>query len=474
MITNINKLITYANDNNILNPRDNAYIYNQLCYFLDITPSKSFETCQYTGHIDDLLELMVKDKHFKSDTLKELYKTKIIDIIIPFPSTIEDKFYKEFAVNSKSATDYFFQHSKLVNYIKEKQISKNISYKVNSKYGEIDITINLSKPEKTLEEIKLAKEQKKSDWPSCFLCKEQEGLYGSILNPDRSNHRLIELMLNNKKWYFQYSPYSYFNEHSILLSDEHKDMIINEQTFSNLLEFVDMFPHYMIGSNADIPIVGGSMLTHDHYQCGNYDFPLFRANSVLEKTIDTVDIYSVKWPLHTVKLVSSDKVQILEQSTKILDKWQSYEDKEHNIIAHTSAKHNTITPIVRFNNNKYEMYLILRNNLTNEDNKFGLFHIDPKRFNIKQENIGLIEAIGLAVLPSRLEDEFNTLLRVDVLPEELKKHKELFDHIKNIKVNKKEELYKLVGNIFVECLEDCGVFKYNTDKYIEFIRSIND
>lgn len=476
MENNINKLITYANDKQILDKRDNDFIYNQLCYLLNHSPKSSYKAVKYNEHVDDLLGQMAdKFKKFETNTERELFKSKIIGTIMPRPSVIETSFNQLYKTSPSAATEFFYDFSKSVNYIKEREVAKNIEYKVPSDYGQIDITINLSKPEKSTKEIEMLKKEKGSNWPACFLCKEQEGLYGSMRNPDRSNHRIIGLDINQSKWYFQYSPFSYFGEHSILLSETHSDMKIDRTTFANLLDFVTKFPHYIIGSNADIPIVGGSMLTHDHYQCGNYEFPLFKAKSHVEANFNNVSLYSIKWPLHTVKLVSDSKYDILETAELVLNRWLGYEDTQNNIYSKTDARHNTITPIARMNDGKYEMYLILRNNYTTEEHPTGLYHVDKSRHHIKQENIGLIEAMGLAVLPGRLKDELEALANAKELTEDLEKHRPLFEAMKTNKPkNPKQFLYVETGKIFVNGLEDCGVFKYNQDKYIEFIRSLNE
>ncbi len=475
MKTKINQLISYANEKQLLDYRDNAYMYNSLCYLLNVKVDATFIETKCDMHIDDLLDAIASAyQQFETNTEKELFKSKIIGTVIERPSNVEKRFYDLYESSPKLATDYFYKFAKDVNYVKEREVAKNIEYKVDSKYGEIDITINLSKPEKSTKEIEMLKKAGNSNWPLCFLCKAQEGLYGSLKNPDRSNHRLISVDLNSKEWFLQYSPFSYFNEHSIVLSSNHEDMKINRNTFSNLIEFVKLFPHYMIGSNADIPIVGGSMLTHDHYQTGNYQFALFKADSRLEKVVNDVELYSVKWPLHTVKLVSDDSDKLLSLADTILAKWLDYEDTDNNVYKYTDARHNTITPIVRVASGRYEMYLILRNNFTTNDHPTGLYHVDQVRHHIKQENIGLIEAMGLAVLPARLKSELEILSECESLPHNLIKHKRLYELMNEEKpADKLKYLYNLSGLIFVEALEDCGVFKYDETKYYEFIRSIN-
>ncbi len=474
MKTKINEIISYANENKLLAVRDNEYMYNTLAYLLCKDVDANYTYIKSKRHIDDILEDIANEyRDFSTQIEKELFKSKIIGTIIERPSNIEAKFNSLYEIDPTHATNYFYDFSKKVNYIKEREIAKNIEYKVDSKYGLIDITINLSKPEKSPKEIELLKKASSSSWPKCFLCKEQEGLYGSLKNPDRSNHRMINLSINDQNWFFQYSPYSYFNEHAIVLSSEHKNMVINRNTFSNLIEFTTRFPHYMIGSNADIPIVGGSMLTHDHYQTGNYEFPLFKAQTQIQKILNDVEIHSVNWPLDTIKLVTSDKTKLLDVCTHVLDLWLDYEDPANNIFKFTTERHNTITPIVRLIGGNYEMFLILRNNYTTPACQLGVYHVAESRHHIKKENIGLIEAIGLAVLPARLKEELEQLANSQTLPQELVKHQSLFTQMENDKpTNRLQYLYDLVGQIFVLGLEDCSVFKFDDTKYEQFIRNI--
>ncbi len=470
MNKNVSLLISYALDNELLDNRDVTYAFNNVCHELNIEPTEGFKYNQTDLHINEILNNVVAEIKFDTPTHKELLKTKLIGLIIERPSHIENKFYNLYKSSPKEATDWYYKFASDINYVKTLEVKKNIVYKSPSKYGDLDITINLSKPEKSTKEIEMLKQQSSTNFPPCFLCKEHENLYGSLKNPDRSNHRIINLKLNSIDWYLQYSPYAYFNEHSILLKDTHSDMKINEDTFKNLVEFVDMFPHYMVGSNADLPIVGGSMLTHDHYQCGNYEFPIFKAKDEFVKTVNNVELFKVNWPMHTIKLVSKSKEELIKLSTSILDKWKNYNDA--NIISNTGdISHNTITPILRYHNNAYEFYLILRNNKTSEEHPTGIFHVDKSRHHIKQENIGLIEAIGLAVLPARLKTELNEIAEGKVIDH----HFPLVQKLKENNPNQPLEfLYQEVGNIFTKCLEDCGVFKYDESKYIEFIEGIND
>ncbi len=480
MKSKINQLITYAIDKQIIDERDAIYFLNQICYLLSQEVNFEFEKTTCNQHIDDILsELSDSYKQFPTTIERELFKSKLIGTLIERPSAIEAKFNTLYGERPSLATDYFYELAKRVNYIKERQIANNIEYAVTTTYGDIDITINLSKPEKSPAEIEALKNAKSSNWPKCFLCKEHEGLYGSMTSPDRSNHRIVALELNAEKWYLQYSPYSYFNEHAIVFSEHHCDMQINSDTFKRLVEFVDKFPHYMIGSNADLPIVGGSMLTHDHYQAGNYEFPLFKAKSNVVNQIGDVELHAVNWPMHTVKLVTSNQQQLLEVANSVFKNWQAYCDVSSHIIAQTNKAHNTITPIVRKHSDNYEMYLILRNNNTDEDHPHGIYHVDSIRHHIKKENIGLIEAMGLAVLPGRLKTEFTQIVKHyqndEQLPAHLQLHMPLYQAL-DAKKPKDEYQFLLTqaGLIFAQGLADCGVFKYDEQKYHQFIKDIND
>lgn len=473
MINNINRLISYCVDKKIVDKRDCDFVFNQLCYTLKVEPSCGYTYQPTTDHVDLILEQLVANIQFKTTIEKELLKSKLIANAMEMPSAIEARFYQLYRQQPTLATDYLYQYGKDVNYIKELQLQKNISYQVDSKYGLIDITINLSKPEKTTEEISALKKATISNWPSCFLCKEQEGLYGSLTNPDRSNHRLIEIQLSSGKWFFQYSPFSYFNEHAIVLKENHLDMKIDSETFSNLIELVDFLPTYTFGSNADIPIVGGSMLTHDHYQCGNHQFPIFRAENIASRQIGDVTISAINWPLHTIKIESTSKENILEMSNHVLASWTNYVDHAHNIVNFTTVKHNTITPIFRKVDGVYQGYLILRNNLTTDEFPSGIYHVAPERHHIKQENIGLIEAMGLAVLPARLKLELSELATVtDELPDHLIKHQVLYQQIVDFQGDKYQQLLNLAGQVFVDGLEDCGVFKYDLNMFIKFLNNL--
>ncbi len=344
---------------------------------------------------------------------EDMFRAELMSLLMPRNSEINTIFWSLHSGNPTMATAYFYDLSNASTYIRMDRVSKNISWKSASKFGDMDITINLSKPEKDPKEIALQKHAKPSVYPKCLLCVENAGYSGNISHPARHNHRLVEMNLADEPWYFQYSPYVYYNEHAIVLCQEHRNMKIDRNTFVRLCDFVDYLPHYFIGSNADLHTVGGSILTHDHYQAGNYEMPMMRAKtlySYVPKFVCDVRIDVIQWPLSVLKLVSHNKASIIEASGQILQKWIGYSDASVDLIAHTFERHNTVTPILRKNGDDYEMYLALRNNRRTDAHPDGLFHPHAEHHHIKRENIGLIEVMGLAVLPARLVEEIDGLI----------------------------------------------------------------
>lgn len=406
---------------------------------------------------------------------KEILSSKIMNVFMPKPSEVNKVFYQKYAESPQKATEYFYALSRNSNYIQTNRIEKNIIFKVETTYGTLDVTINLAKPEKDPQEIARAKEREVlSGYPKCPLCIENEGYAGRIGYPARSNHRMVRLTLAHETWYMQYSPYEYFNEHCIVLSEEHRDMAINRKTFQRLLEFVEAFPHYFIGSNADLPIVGGSILTHDHYQGGRYEFPLQRAPEEFSFTMrpfPSIKAATVKWPMSVIRLRGSDKESLISASTHILEKWTAYSDPGVQIIAFTdSTRHNTITPIVRMKHGEFQIDLVLRNNRTDDEHSLGIFHPHSDVHHIKKENIGLIEVMGLAVLPERLKTELIEVEKCILgVPNQIAPYHRLWaEDIKEryYKMQRKitpytvrEIIQKEVGLKFLRVLEDAGVFK---------------
>lgn len=403
------------------------------------------------------------------------------------PSEVIKNFYKNYHESPVKATDYFYELSKNSNYIQTKRIAKNISYKVETEYGELDITINLSKPEKNPKDIAKAKKVKSTNYPKCLLCVENEGYVGHINQPARSNHRIIPINLMNEDWYLQYSPYSYYNEHCIVLCKEHRDMKIDKGVFERLLRFVEKFPHYFIGSNADIPIVGGSILTHDHYQGGVYEFPMAKAEDEYKFQItgfEEVRFSIVKWPMSVMRLRGDKIDSLVKASDYILNKWKSYSDESAEILAFSNGTpHNTITPIARKRGDDYEIDLVLRNNRTTEEQPFGIFHPHNDVQHIKKENIGLIEVMGLAVLPDRLKSELKEVEKYFLWKDNsiAEYHISWADELKAKYVEVTNETVQNIvkeetGYKFLRVLQDAGVFK-RTEKGIEafkkFISNLN-
>lgn len=453
---NLTELVDYALSKKLIAEEDAVYVVNRI---LNLIGGTSYQREEYTPHsnIEEILApiLDYADANGKlevnSITYRDILSTDIMDCFTPMPSAVTKTFYEKYEENPKVATDWFFELSKNNNYIMTERLKKNIVWQTYTKeYGNLDITINLSKPEKDPRDIANAKKVQQTGYPKCLLCVENVGFEGHSNHPPRSNHRIIPVQLNDEKWCLQYSPYGYYNEHCILLNSEHAPMAITNDTFGRLLAFVEKFPHYFIGSNADLPIVGGSILTHDHYQGGNYEFPMAKCGSRIDvkfENYEDVDACVVDWALSTIRIASADRFRLQELAGKILSAWREYTDEENDIYAHTDAPHNTITPIARMRNGKFELDLILRNNRTTEEHPLGIFHPHAEYHHIKKENIGLIEAMGLAVLPPRLTIEYN------------------------LDDAKKEE----IGLIFGKILENCGVFK-NTEKgnagIVKFVNSV--
>lgn len=489
----VQQLIDQALAVQLIEQEDQIYARNQILSLLGLTEFKEVDFAERSNlGIPDLLEGIVNyacQQGVIEDIFdeKEIFSCKIMNCLMARPSTVNQLFFEKYKQDPKAATDYFYELSKNSNYIQMKRIGNNIEYKAATEYGDIDITINLSKPEKDPRSIELERTMKKADYPTCLLCVENEGYAGRIGHPARSNHRMIRLNLLDKTWYLQYSPYVYYNEHCIVLSETHTDMKISRETFLRLLTFVEQFPHYFVGSNADIPIVGGSILSHDHYQGGQYEFAMAKAEDDWTFEMDgfpQVEGAVVKWPMSVIRLRSAQISQLVEAGAQILAKWKNYTDEQVGILARTEeTPHNTITPIARKKGDRYELDLVLRNNRTNEEHPMGIFHPHADVHHIKKENIGLIEVMGLAVLPARLKDE---LVEVEQYilgkggevadyhqswAEELMARYEAVAREDNVESLVREE----VGKKFLKALEDAGVFKRDeegTEGFKRFIQSL--
>ncbi|YCA42391.1 UDP-glucose--hexose-1-phosphate uridylyltransferase [Bacillus sp. JZ8] len=474
----IQSLVEKAFALNLIESEDRIYARNRLLSLLGFEgfPEHMEETEE--GEIPDLVEKLVSyavKKNIISDLLdeKEMLNSNIMNVFLPRPSEVNRTFYEHYKKDPAHATNYFYTLSQNSNYIQTKRIAKNIAYKVSTDYGELDITINLSKPEKDPKQIAAEKQKKQTEYPypKCLLCIENEGYEGRIGHPARSNHRMIRMNLTNEEWLLQYSPYVYYNEHCIVLSSEHRDMKISKSTFTRLLEFVEKFPHYFIGSNADLPIVGGSILTHDHYQGGNYEFSMAKANEnhvFTLKEFPNVHGAIVNWPMSVIRLRSQNREELVRVSSLVLETWKNYSDPRVSIEAYTGdTPHNTVTPIARMRDGQFEIDLVLRNNRATEDYPLGIFHPHEDVHHIKKENIGLIEVMGLAVLPARLEKELKEVAQF-LLGEQNEiatYHLHWAEEIKEkygdqlLKENITEVLQKEVGMKFLRVLEDAGVFK---------------
>ncbi len=417
-----------------------------------------------------------------TDAYRDLFGAKLMDVFTLRPSSLEAEFYKKYAINSSDAMDYLYKFSQSTQYIRMDRVKKNEKWKVQTKYGILDITINLSKPEKDPKAIEQAGKMKSETYPKCLLCRENEGYEGSLYHPPRANHRIVKLDLIGETWYLQYSPYVYYNEHCIVFKNEHEPMKISVKTFERLIEFVDKFPDYFIGSNADLPIVGGSILSHDHFQGGRYRFAMDDAESIESFFVNKypdVCLSILNWPLSVIRLQSSNKINIIKVAESILDIWRDYNDETLGIIANScDSSHNTITPIARRTaNGGYEIDLVLRNNRTSVEHPLGIFHPHSEVHHIKKENIGLIEVLGLAVLPARLERELSELsqwwmylqdarhcISQNDFPKAIIHHESWFNNFKDEYSPKNYQeargiINHKTGERFTKVLENAGVFK---------------
>ncbi|MBN2796953.1 MAG: UDP-glucose--hexose-1-phosphate uridylyltransferase [Clostridia bacterium] len=466
----IKSLCQYGLNQHFYEQSDEIYIRNQLMTHLNLL---HFESCEVVSlNYLELLKVMV-DYAYEENIIEsnlppysDLFESKIMNVLLPKPSEVIGNFQAYYSVSPMQGTGYFYDFSKKSHYIRLDRTSKNIQWEVESSYGMIDMTINLSKPEKDPKAIEAASKMAQNNYPKCLLCCENEGYSGHLNHPGRENHRIIPLRLTDEDWFFQYSPYAYFNEHAIVLKKEHEPMTINSKTFERLVDFVNQMPHYFIGSNADLPIVGGSMLSHDHYQAGQYVFPMEKATVDKTFEVDGVKVHYLNWPLTVLRVETKDQLELLKVTNKIFNKWLNYSDEEQAILAYSGdVRHNTITPILRKRDYVYQMDLVLRNNRTNEKYPDGIFHPHPYVHPVKKENIGLIEVMGLAVLPARLKEEMEEISELvyegKVIPEHLKAFESLVSHIekKSTKEQTLEATKEAIGQLFLEGLNHCGVFK---------------
>ncbi len=421
---------------------------------------------------------------------RDLFDTRLMNCLVPRPAQVQQTFHEKYNISPTEATDYFYKLSQDSDYIRRYRVCKDQKWKAASEYGEVDITINLSKPEKDPKAIAAARNAKASSYPKCLLCMENEGYAGRVNHPARENHRIIPITINDSNWGFQYSPYVYYNEHCIVFNGEHTPMKIDRAAFIKLFDFVKQFPHYFLGSNADLPIVGGSILSHDHFQGGNYTFAMAKAPIELPVTIpgyEDVEAGIVKWPLSVLRIRHRDEKRLIDLATHVLAAWREYTDEDAFIFAYTDGEpHNTITPIARKVGDTYELDLTLRNNITTEEHPLGVYHPHANLHHIKKENIGLIEVMGLAVLPARLKDEM-ALVEEYILEgkdiasnETLSKHADwvaefLPNYASVTAENITSILQQEIGKVFVKVLEDAGVYKCTKEgreAFLKFIKTL--
>lgn len=494
----ISRLLHFARQKGLIAPEDEVYAANRLLDVLhveDYVPEEVEETLETATPILECMLDYAAEKELIEGTTDErdLFDTRIMDCVMPRPSEVVRAFRAHYEESPREATDYYYALSIASNYIRKARIDKNIAWKTATEFGDLDVTINLSKPEKDPRDIAKAKLAKAVGYPKCLLCRENEGYAGRVNHPARETHRLIPLDLAGHPWFLQYSPYTYYNEHCIVLNSDHVPMVISRETFENLAAFLEIFPHYFAGSNADLPIVGGSILSHDHYQGGRYTFAMERAAVEQEYTFANypqVRAGRVKWPMSTLRLTSSDKDALVELATAILAAWRTYSDASTEILAETDAPHNTITPIARRRGTDFEFDLVFRNNRTTAEHPLGLFHPHAEVHHIKKENIGLIEVLGLAILPARLKSEMEQI-RAELLRgtadiagiADIEKHADWYRSVRAAHTMVTEGnvdgiLRDEIGKVFLEVLTHAGVFKRDAagmaafDRWIESIAGV--
>ena len=474
----ISKLVQYGINNNLIQKVDKIYTTNRV---LEVLQLDDFEECEITD-CEINLEQILKDildyaceRGLIEDNIvaRDLFDTKIMGCLVPPPHDVIEKFEMLYKNSPELATEWYYKFSQDTDYIRRYRIKKDLRWKAQTEYGELDISINLSKPEKDPKAIAAAKSAKQSGYPKCALCAENEGYTGRLNHPARQNHRIIPIDLDNEEWFLQYSPYVYYNEHCIVLNSQHIPMKIDKSTFKKLFEFVEKFPHYFIGSNADLPIVGGSILSHDHFQGGHYEFAMARApieKHFSIKNYEDVECGIVKWPMSVIRIRHDNYEHLINLADLILKKWREYSDEDAFIYAYTDGvPHNTITPIARKSGELFELDLVFRNNITTDEHPLGVYHPHSEYHHIKKENIGLIEVMGLAVLPSRLKTEFEILSEYILNDKDIRSNETISKHadwveefLPNYQItaeNIQSILQAETAKVFAKILECCGVFK---------------
>ncbi|OUQ51225.1 UDP-glucose--hexose-1-phosphate uridylyltransferase [Lachnoclostridium sp. An118] len=489
---NIKKLVEYGVQTGLTPECERTYTTNLL---LEIFKEDDYEDVSIEGEeldLEQILKALLDEAVARglvedSVVFRDLFDTKLMNCLLPRPAQVQKTFWEEYERSPEAATEFFYRFSQDSDYIRRYRVKKDMKWKVDSPYGEIDITINLSKPEKDPKAIAAAGAAKASSYPKCQLCMENEGYAGRANHPARETHRIIPITINDSRWGFQYSPYVYYNEHCIVFNGQHVPMKIDRAAFVKLFDFVKQFPHYFLGSNADLPIVGGSILSHDHFQGGNYTFAMAKAPVEIPVTIpgyEDVEAGIVKWPLSVLRIRHADEKRLIDLADHVLQAWRGYTDEDAFIYAETDGTpHNTITPIARKKGDIYELDLTLRNNITTEEHPLGVYHPHAQYHNIKKENIGLIEVMGLAVLPSRLKEELEILADYIVEGKDIRSNEKIAKHAdwtdsflpkydSITKDNVMDILKEETGIVFTHVLEDAGVYKCTEEGRRAFMRFI--
>lgn len=492
LFENIEKLVEYGIQTGLTPECERIYTTNLL---LEIFKEDNYEDTEIDAEnleLEDILKNLLDEAVSRgliedSVVYRDLFDTKLMNCLLPRPAQIQREFKEKYDISPEEATKYYYKLSQDSDYIRRYRVKKDMKWTVDSPYGVIDITVNLSKPEKDPKAIAAAKNAKASTYPKCQLCVENEGYAGRVNHPARENHRIMPITINDSQWGFQYSPYVYYNEHCIVFNGQHIPMKIDRAAFIKLFDFVKQFPHYFLGSNADLPIVGGSILSHDHFQGGHYTFAMAKAPIEKEVTIpgyEDVEAGIVKWPLSVLRIRHKDEQRLIDLADHVLKNWRSYTDEDAFIFAETDGEpHNTITPIARKVGDIYELDLTLRNNITTEEHPLGLYHPHAQYHNIKKENIGLIEVMGLAVLPARLKNELELLACYIVEGKDIRSNEDIVKHADWVdgflpkydsitKENVMDILKEEVGIVFTHVLEDAGVYKCTEEGRNAFMKFI--
>jgi len=484
IIQNIENLLSYAEKKGLTEPGDRIFLRNSLYDLLSVTPEGEIPLPDETGEETPWGLSAILDACTDTAARRDLLDARIMGILTPNPSEVNRRFWKYYGISPRKATDYFYALSQNNHYIQTDRLAKNLYWLTRTEFGDLEITVNLSKPEKDPRDIAAAKALPQTGYPKCLLCADNIGYAGDLNHPARQNLRAVPMELDGELWYFQYSPYIYYNEHCIVLSHVHRPMKTDEAAFRRLFEFLSILPHYTVGSNADLPIVGGSILSHDHYQGGRHEFPLERAGvyaAYTHKSFPGIKVSAVKWPMSVIRLNNGEPDDLIKLSMEILNAWRDYSDEQAQVLAYTrtaesKTPHNAITPIVRINRGKsWEIDLVLRNNRTTQEHPLGLFHPHANLHHIKKENIGLIEVMGLAILPGRLKDDMDAMeayltgrrIAQEIPPD----HLPWLNEIKARRTegtDAAEYIRHEIGGVFMQVLLDAGVFKPTPDGNRQF------